>query len=67
MRLRGLIWIGVGLAIYFGGMALDHPLLLRFTQVPLGWVIAGIGVLYVAYDVWAQRRRRPDDAGKLPP
>jgi hypothetical protein len=65
MRLRGLIWIGIGLAIYFGGLALGRPLLLRFTPIPLGWVIAAVGVLYLAYDVWAQRRREPEDAGKL--
>ena len=65
MRLRGLIWIGIGIALYFGGMAVGHPLLLRFTQVPLGWVIVGIGVLYVGYDLWKQRRRPPEDGGKL--
>jgi hypothetical protein len=66
MRLRGLIWIGVGLAIYFGSLALGRPLLLRFTNVPLGWVVAGIGVLYLAYDVWAQRRKARDEGGPGP-
>jgi hypothetical protein len=64
MRLRGLIWIGIGLAIYLGGLALGRPLLLRFTQIPLGWIVAGIGVLYLAYDIWAQKRKRREDAGK---
>ena len=63
MRLRGLIWIGLGLAIYLGGLALGRPLLLRFTQVPLGWVVAGIGVVYLGYDIWKARRKR-DEAGK---
>src|ERR1700748_2994060 len=67
MRLRGLIWIGIGLAIYVGGLALDRPLTLRFTPIPLGWVIAAIGLIYLIYDVWAQKRRSREDVGAPPP
>jgi hypothetical protein len=64
MRLRGLIWIGVGLAIYFGGLALGRPLVLRFTPVPLGLVIAAIGVLFVVYDLTIGKRRKTPAGGK---
>ncbi len=56
MRLRGLVWIGVGVLVYVGGLLADHPIYLRWTRVPLGWVIAAIGVAYLVYDAWKRRR-----------
>lgn len=59
MRLRGLVWLGIGLLLWVGGLLLDRPIVLRWTHVPLGIIIMGFGVLYLAYDAWARRRAKP--------
>jgi hypothetical protein len=63
MRLRGLVWLGIGLLIYVGSLLANRPIVLRWTHVPLGWIIMGIGAGYLIYDAWARRRAKPPDDG----
>jgi len=60
MRLRGLVWLGIGLFLYVMRLVYGWPNL-RWTNVPLGLVIMAIGAAYLLYDAWARRRAKPPD------
>jgi hypothetical protein len=55
---RGLVWIVVGLAVYLGGLVVGLPLVVRGTRVPWGLLVAGAGVLILAWDSWRASRGR---------
>lgn len=48
---RGLVWIAVGVIVHVLSIVLERPFVLRFTQVPIGLCIAGIGLVILVYDV----------------
>jgi hypothetical protein len=64
MRLRGLVWLGVGLLVYVGGFLMGRPILLRWTDIPLGWVIMAAGVAYQVYDYLRHRRDEKNGSGE---
>jgi hypothetical protein len=54
---RGLVWFGVGVIVYVVSLLLDRPILLRWTQIPLGFVIMGLGVAIIVWDAVKARRK----------
>ena len=60
MRLRGLVWLGIGVFLWIIHFVYGWPNL-RWTRVPLGAVIAAIGAALIVYDGWAKRRAKPPD------
>ncbi len=58
ISLRGLVWFGVGVLVYVAGLLLDRPIVVRFTKIPLGFVIMGLGVGIVLWDAWKARHRK---------
>ena len=61
MRLRGLVWLGIGLFVTILYLVKGWPTL-RWTPVPLGVPIMVIGAGYLIYD-WAKRRAKPPNEG----
>ncbi len=64
MKLRGLVWIGLGAAIVAVGLLTPYRLVVRGTHVPWGLVVAGVGLLLLA---WDSRRKRPGPPPSQPP
>jgi len=62
MRLRGLVWLGIGLFVTLLFLVNVWPTL-RWTPLPLGVPIMVIGAGYLIYDVWARRRATPPNDG----
>jgi hypothetical protein len=60
MRLRGLVWIGVGVFLWIMRLVYGWPNL-RWTNLPLGLVVIALGVGFLAYDAWARRREQPPE------
>jgi hypothetical protein len=58
LSVRGLVWFGVGLVVTVGSLLLDRPIVVRFTNIPLGYVIMGLGVAIMLWDAWKARHRK---------
>jgi len=63
---RGLVWVGVGVLVQVISMLIDRPIVVRWTSIPLGLAIVGIGVVIILWDLWKQRHRResPEDSAR---
>ncbi len=60
--LRGLIWLGVGLAVALGSSGMGNG----FWSF-LGWIAAAVGAAYVIYHVLEGRKHRAVPAPPQPP
>jgi hypothetical protein len=62
MRVRGLVWLFVGLVLWLGGiLIMDRPLVLRGTNVPFGPIVMGMGALLLVWDFVQHRRARTEE------
>jgi hypothetical protein len=63
---RGLVWVGVGVLVQVVSMLIDRPIVVRWTSIPLGLAIVGIGVAIILWDLWKQRRAKgnPEESGR---
>lgn len=68
MRKRGWFYILIGIGLYVGGILGTLPLVVRGTNIPFGPVLAGAGVLLLAWDyVQARKEAAREAAGGDPP
>lgn len=65
MRKRGWIYILIGIGIHVGGILANRPFVVRGTSIPFGPIVAGLGVILLAWD-YVQARKEAARGGDPP-
>jgi hypothetical protein len=61
MRIRGWVWIVVGAITYVLSLAFHYPVVLRGTNIPWGWIVIAIGLIFLGIDVVKGKRKSGEE------